>query len=239
MRATLFALLSVLTFAAPVGLEAQFPRRLPTGQPCSAAKPSTRSLSQVVDSAALHVALASVATAGEDSALFSIAYAKDGRVEKVYLALGRMPVASTAAAMVAIEEHLLPLAPSKQGSGGYLRLIGGTSPRVEVPRFTYTCAPRAANPQFIASLLAQALSRLPESIRRLPPERMIATVTFIISREGVPEEVRLVRSSGFAEMDREAVQVVGQGRFHPAQIDGQPVAATATQPLHFRYAAGR
>lgn len=50
----------------------------------------------------------------------------------------------------------------------------------------------------------------------------------------VPESTRVTESSGYAGLDSAAIQGVPKMRFAAARRDGQPVAATFLQPVHFR-----
>ena len=51
----------------------------------------------------------------------------------------------------------------------------------------------------------------------------------------VPESTRVAESSGYASLDSAAVRAVPDMRFAPARRDGQPVATTFLQPVHFRH----
>jgi periplasmic protein TonB len=55
----------------------------------------------------------------------------------------------------------------------------------------------------------------------------------LVSTEGRVEDVRVVASSGYAELDQAALRAVRAWRFSPALQKGTPVAAWATLPITF------
>ena len=55
----------------------------------------------------------------------------------------------------------------------------------------------------------------------------------LISVEGQVEDVRIVGSSGYAELDEAARRAIQEWRFRPALQNGSPVAAWATLPIVF------
>ncbi|MHC1758096.1 MAG: energy transducer TonB [Negativicutes bacterium] len=55
----------------------------------------------------------------------------------------------------------------------------------------------------------------------------------LVNTAGRVEEVRIVASSGYAELDETARQAVQSWRFSPALQNGSPVAAWATLPIVF------
>ena len=55
----------------------------------------------------------------------------------------------------------------------------------------------------------------------------------LVSVEGQVEDVRIVGSSGYAELDEAARRAIQEWRFRPALQNGSPVAAWATLPIVF------
>lgn len=51
----------------------------------------------------------------------------------------------------------------------------------------------------------------------------------------VPDSTRVSETSGYPALDSAALRAVPDMRFAPARRDGQPVAATFLQPVHFRH----
>ena len=61
----------------------------------------------------------------------------------------------------------------------------------------------------------------------------VAVVSALISEEGVPTDVKVVRSLGMG-LDDKAIESVRRSRFQPATKDGVPVAAQITIEVSFR-----
>ena len=55
-----------------------------------------------------------------------------------------------------------------------------------------------------------------------------------VNAEGTVDEVKVVGSSGFAELDEAAVKAAKAARFTPAKSGGKPVASLARLPLAFK-----
>jgi len=56
----------------------------------------------------------------------------------------------------------------------------------------------------------------------------------LVGTDGVPEEVRLLESSGYQELDAAATRVAGYLRFSPAtDNDGKPLRVWASFPISF------
>lgn len=55
----------------------------------------------------------------------------------------------------------------------------------------------------------------------------------------VPDSTRLAESSGYPALDSAALRGVSELRFAPGERDGQRVALTFLQPVHFRSPQGR
>ena len=55
-----------------------------------------------------------------------------------------------------------------------------------------------------------------------------------VNADGVVDSVRIVRSSGFAELDRAAVRAAQAARFAPARSGESAVASTVRLPLRFK-----
>ena len=54
-----------------------------------------------------------------------------------------------------------------------------------------------------------------------------------IDENGVPQEIKVVRSLGFG-LDQKAIEAVQKWRFKPALKDGQPVPVSANIEINFR-----
>ncbi len=51
----------------------------------------------------------------------------------------------------------------------------------------------------------------------------------------VADSIRIAESSGYPTLDSAAVSAAGRFRFAPALRNGNPIAATFLQPIHFRH----
>ena len=79
--------------------------------------------------------------------------------------------------------------------------------------------------------------------RQVPPDYPTASsrmreegrviVRVFIDAKGMPNDVRVFKSSGFSRLDAAAVAAVKQFRFHPAVVNGQPVVGNANIPVDF------
>jgi len=58
-----------------------------------------------------------------------------------------------------------------------------------------------------------------------------------ISATGAPADIKIVKSSGFAELDAAAVAAVRKWSFEPARRDGVPIEATVNLPVNFKLKA--
>lgn len=83
----------------------------------------------------------------------------------------------------------------------------------------------------------------PESPVNYPPdlwERQVEGTVVLrlhLDEQGsvLPDSTRVSETSGYPALDSAAVRAVPDMRFSPARRDGQPVATTFLQPVHFRH----
>lgn len=62
------------------------------------------------------------------------------------------------------------------------------------------------------------------------------TVQFLVGADGSISQVKVAHTSGYKEMDEEAVRVVKDfPNWKPAKIDGKAVAMKTQLPIHFKY----
>ncbi|MCH8569503.1 MAG: energy transducer TonB [Balneolales bacterium] len=57
---------------------------------------------------------------------------------------------------------------------------------------------------------------------------------FVVSRDGIPANIEVRRSSGHRLLDQAAINALRQTRFEPGKIDGEAVAVCMIQPVIFR-----
>ena len=145
----------------------------------------------------------------------------------------RNSVASPAPAEVLLTEPH-PLGTDKAATMKQEESVGSNSPALALS------SPSASKGASVESDTVQALAYLsnpkpeyPWSLRRRGVEGSVR-LRVNVSADGLPTDVIVVRSSGFDEMDRAALEAVKAWRFQPARRSGQAVAALAEVPIVFR-----
>lgn len=58
----------------------------------------------------------------------------------------------------------------------------------------------------------------------------------VLSKEGIPRNIRVLRTTGDSELDQRAVDTIAQWRYRPASLHGKPVDVyfTVTMSIHYR-----
>ena len=74
--------------------------------------------------------------------------------------------------------------------------------------------------------------RYPTASRRLDESGLVIVAVFV-DTAGLPQDVRLEKSSGFERLDRAALAGVRQARFKPFVMDGRPTAGWVRIPIPF------
>lgn len=105
-------------------------------------------------------------------------------------------------------------------------------PAVTVARFQQQCPPMLVNRQEIARLAAQAYSRV-RSSTRATIRTSTAQLNVKVNPAGLPEEIRLQRSTGFGGLDVEARRIAEQMHFVPGKLDEYVVTTWVLVPLTF------
>jgi len=98
------------------------------------------------------------------------------------------------------------------------------------PAESVATAPRLLNGEQVEQAIA---AEYPDALRR---EGIGGTVRLrlLVGTDGVPEEVRLLESSGYQELDAAATRVAEYLRFSPAtDNDGKPLRVWASFPISF------
>lgn len=93
-------------------------------------------------------------------------------------------------------------------------------------------SPEVRPPAFDADYLENPAPAYPSLSRRLGEEGKVV-VRVWVSAEGRAEKVELARPSGFARLDRSALDAVSRWRFVPARQGAQAVAASVLVPVAF------
>lgn len=149
------------------------------------------------------------------------------------------PFARTSMDSTTAPTETLPTDPQTSGTDKATTLTRGESVASGSPAPPSPSASMGASSES-GSDSAQALAYLsnpkpeyPWSLRRRGVEGTVR-LRVNVSAEGLPTEVIVLRSSGFDEMDRAALEAVKAWRFQPARRSGQAVAALAEVPIVFR-----
>ena len=110
-----------------------------------------------------------------------------------------------------------------------------------------TSAPPYVGPVAVSAPVRHplAVSRRAVPVQGNPPPRYpararerahqgVVVVEALLDREGNVLEVKLLSSSGYILLDREALRTVGTWHFRPALRNGVPIASRVEQPIRFR-----
>lgn len=229
------AVLSAFTACASAGggagpsREATYLSSLPAPRASCRSAPSPArlpALPELADSAALFHAIAELsarrglATPRDTMyALYSIAFAQDGRAERVRGIQWWMPEGTAEELAGVVRRHLKPQA----GSGSIrLRVRPGSSPEVTVGR-SEVCRP-ATGASF--HLMAPQLNPLAKPLPILLRVR--------VTEGGRVMGTELLRSSGDEEVDRWVRGVLGRYAYSPGLVDGIPVEMEYEQTVQIK-----
>ena len=111
--------------------------------------------------------------------------------------------------------------------------IEAAEARNESPDARSSAAPRQALIDAPPRLRRRIRPDYPNGARRRGEQGEVL-VELDVNADGGVDSVRVVRSSGFAELDRAAVQAARTARFEPARSGESSVASTVRLPLSFR-----
>ena len=173
------------------------------------------SFAQLADSVSLASALAKFAADhpvrdGKVFALYSVAFAGDGSVERVAPLDYWLPQGEEPALNAMIRASL-----ARQQPGGpwsvRIRVEPGAEPVFRVGR-SEMCSPRLTS-RFELTAPALALQQAPPAIR----------VNLVVSNEGIIRSLTLVRSTGEAELDRWVHDTILGRSLQPGLLDGVAV----------------
>lgn len=92
-------------------------------------------------------------------------------------------------------------------------------------------------PRFDADYLKNPAPGYPRKSRRQREEGLVVLRVFV-SPAGMPEQIELSTSSGFAQLDDAALDAVRQWKFVPAQTAGKTIAAWVLVPIEFSLSTG-
>ena len=92
-------------------------------------------------------------------------------------------------------------------------------------------APRVI-PESAVQYLVEPAPEYPRLSARNAESGRVMVLVFI-DEAGMPRQVQVARSSGFARLDTAAVSAVQKARFRPPTLNGQPISGWANVPIDF------
>lgn len=195
-------------------------------------------LGELMDSAAVHAAIAARlpemgTVAGR--VLLSVRADSAGAAEWVRVLDPALPDPARGALAAAFRDRLRPRlvetdsGPRPRGWTHRIAVEHGPTPRITVGH-PVTCRPEVRNRDLIMSRIQQQLAaaRIPEEMRG-----RTALVWIFVGEEGLPRQIEVRRSTGYPQLDRIARNTAADLIFHPASIDGRPLAVWSAIPIRF------
>lgn len=195
----------------------------PRGQRCTigAVPDPLPSVAEVVDTARFSAALRGEFGSIRGYTLVSLRADSTGEWTRVRSIEGDLPAPAEERAVALLAQHLRPADGVRRMR---IRLDLDPLPGFELGP-SESCAPAVRNEPEVVRLLraeAQAIGA-----------RGIVVLWIRTDELGRAGEVRIHRSSGSVQLDAAAARVARRMEFHPALLDGVPVAIWAQVPLHF------
>lgn len=123
--------------------------------------------------------------------------------------------------------------PAVAGRGDEPRESGNVTGLRAAMKTSRVDTPISAAPGFTAEYLLNPVPRYPLIARR-NGEQGTVTLRVLVTREGVPSEVRVEKSSGSSHLDGAALDAVRAWRFVPARRNGEAVEAWVLVPVVFK-----
>ncbi|MBC7665872.1 MAG: energy transducer TonB [Caulobacter sp.] len=111
-----------------------------------------------------------------------------------------------------------------------------TPPSPPAPAATPVAAPAPVAPRTLAETDIQFLTPLAPAYSRISlkmRESGRAVVHIFIDESGLPHDVAIATSTGFARLDDSALTAVRAARFKPCRANGIPVSGWAFIPIEF------
>lgn len=201
-----------------------------------AAVRATPTLQSLLDSAALHAALARLHAprAGKRTErVFLVTFDSAGQPRPVRAAVPRaMPEGYRDAVTPLIQAALRPMAPIQGGWQAMLLVEAGTAPRIEQV-FLPQRQPSVANMPALNAALYEHAQRLVNDDGDLEGRECLVHVALRVDEDGIATPQGIARSSGNRAVDDAALRAVRVVRFHPALLDEEPAPARVILPIRF------
>lgn len=99
--------------------------------------------------------------------------------------------------------------------------------------------PRIANPDEVTRELTRFADGHGRAHPHLAGSQRVVTLRLRVGRDGAPDTITVDAAADDPALDAEAVRAAGRMRFHPATVNGRPVAVWATFPVTFTFARPR
>jgi TonB family protein len=166
--------------------------------------------------------------------LFSIRFDSTGAVQTVRAMFDRIPPAYADPVVAAIRARLKPQPATGSMVYTYVRVTTGPRARVDRPRL-HEHQPQLFNRGEVAQLLSWAAERHAPRLRTTGLPSYTVQVRFRVLTDGSAdaEGADVMRSSGDAGLDQEALAVIARMRFRPATVEGIPVRVWVQVPITF------
>lgn len=231
-RPSSLVLLAVLGACAPAA---------PPASPAAAPSPVREllgpdlPLSAFIDSAALHQALLAAPPAPAEfrlKPLYVVVYDSTGALKDVKMMSERQFPAEYGRRMVELlRANVRPRIAATKPSVNHVWLQSGSSPRIEVQLALVEARPKLSNTATISRAMTTVAERLQQANPGLAGSQLTVEVSMLVSDEGVPEEPKILRSSGNFAVDRDLVTLARSMRFTPATVDGYAVKVHVRVPV--------
>jgi TonB family protein len=193
----------------------------PEGRRCevAVAPRALRSAAALLDSTALHQALA--ASAEPATAVYSIRFDDRGAVEWVRTLGGGGEAVAGADLRPLVQQHVRPGTRAREPWSVRVQVRAGPEPEVRVGRSEVCPAARTSSSGGAGQTIGQVTPQEMAELRTAGPFR----IGVLVGPSGEIVRVRVIQSSRSRIQDDMAVRAAHQGRYQPELVDGFPVEA--------------
>ena len=201
-----------------------------------APSPPVPTVPTLLDSAALHAALARLPGMRAEKRVahvFRIAFDSTGAPKPpVAVVPAAMPAAYREAVAPLLTAALRPIAPRLGGWETLLLVEAGAAPRIEFVELPQR-SPSVANLAVLGDHLYEAAQRMMRADGTLAGTQASVRLSLRVGEDGRAADPRIASSSGIPKVDEAALGAVPTMRFRPALIDGEPVPSRVVLPVRF------
>ena len=209
--------------------------------PAVASTPPKPALTEMLDSAALHAALARIPAAPAQRRIervFVVAFDSTGQPRPPRAAAPEaMPESYREAVGPMIESALRPIEAHGRSWAIWLLVEAGNPPRIEEVQLEVQ-QPRVANHGVVYRELSRVAEQLVRRDTMLEGTKREVRVRMIAGADGRADSARVVQSSGIAAADSAALHITSIVRFDPMRYDGVPVRSWVVLPVVYVFPPG-